>query len=210
MILNHDICALTRLVGFLFALSSIKMEDGDVFDERNRYIMAASVVFYIILALIGGAIGYISRFPVGVVLGSMFAVGLAKYFDILHLERTVPISFLIQVLLGAMLGLSLIKINKKQLITLGKSLVAVAIIVVIFTGVAGTVLGWVTGTNPVLATLAASPGAIVEVATLAQELNLDAPTVVLVHLVRVIVIMSLFPILLKLAMRLKKEGKPNG
>nr|WP_289037172.1 AbrB family transcriptional regulator [uncultured Allobacillus sp.] len=173
--------------------------------------MTASVIFYLILALIGGAIGYFSRFPVGVVLGSMFAVGLAKYFNILHLERTVSISFVIQVLLGAMLGLSLIKINKKQLITLGKSLVAVVVTVVIFTGLAGATLGWITGTNPVLATLAASPGAIVEVATLAQELNLDAPTVVLVHLVRVIVIMSLFPVLLKLAMRLrKKEGDVHG
>lgn len=116
--------------------------------------MTASVIFYLILALIGGAIGYITRLPVGVVLGSMFAVGLAKYFDILHLERTVSISFVIQVLLGAMLGLSLIKINKQQLITLGKSLAVVVVIVVIFTGVAGATLGWMTGTNPVLATLA--------------------------------------------------------
>lgn len=106
-------------------------------------------------------------------LARCFAVGLLKYFDILHLERTVSISFVIQVLLGAMLGLSLIKINKQQLITLGKSLAVVVVIVVIFTGVAGATLGWMTGTNPVLATLAASPGAIVEVATLAQELDLE-------------------------------------
>ncbi|MGM8215049.1 AbrB family transcriptional regulator [Bacillaceae bacterium W0354] len=169
--------------------------------------MTFNIILFITVTLIGGYLGYKSKFPLGVVIGSMLAVGLFKYFGILTLERSTAISFSVQVSLGAILGLSLIKLNKKQVISLGKSVLVVIAFVLIFTLCAGIVVSYLTGFDEVLSILTVAPGAVVEVATIAEALNLDSPSVVLVHLVRVIVIMSLFPFLMKLAIKISKKEK---
>ena len=168
--------------------------------------MIFSVVFFILLSTIGGYIGYKSNFPLGVVLGSMLAVGLGKIFGILAMERTETISFIVQVSLGIVLGLSLIKIKKDVFIKVIKSLMVVIIIVLAFTLLGGLFIHWLTEYNLTLSILSVAPGAVVEVATLAQELNLDSPSVVLIHLVRVLVIMSLFPFFIKWALRITNEN----
>lgn len=166
--------------------------------------MIFHVLLFIGLALLGGYVGYKSKFPLGVVLGAMLAVGLAKYFGLLALERSTVLSFIVQVILGAMLGLSLVKLDKKQVLTLGKSIIVIVVFVLAFILVGGITVSFLAGSDIVLSILAVAPGAVVEVATIAGALHLDAPSVVLVHLVRVIVIMSLFSIIMKFLMKISK------
>lgn len=167
--------------------------------------MILSVVLFTLLSIIGGYIGYKTNFPLGVVLGSMLTVGLAKVFGVLVMERTETISFIVQVSLGIVLGLSLIKIKRDVFIKVSKSLIFIIMIVIIFTFVGGLLIHSLTGYDLTLSILSVAPGAVVEVATLAQELNLDSPSVVIIHLLRVLVIMSLFPLFIKWALKIANE-----
>ncbi|WP_078430289.1 AbrB family transcriptional regulator [Alkalihalobacterium alkalinitrilicum] len=153
-------------------------------------------ILFITLSIIGGTIGQKLKIPVGTIVGAMFAVGLAKTFQLLTLETTVLMSFLLQVTLGLMVGLTFLKLSVTQLRQLATSLVAVTFSIFFITLGSGVLISTFSSFELSDAILSAAPGGMIEMATIAKTLSLHAPVVIMLHLIRVLSVMTIFPILL--------------
>lgn len=154
-------------------------------------------LFFLLLSFAGGYIGHLLRLPVGYILGSMFAVGLAKTFQLLSFESSTIQTFFMQITLGLMVGLSFQKMSLEQIKKLATSLVIITISVFILTFGAGFVISLFPNLAINLSLLAAAPGGMIEMATIAKTLSLEAPVVIMLHLARVLAVMTIFPLILQ-------------
>lgn len=164
-------------------------------------------LFFLALCFAGGLIGQWLKLPVGAILGAMFAVGLAKTFHLLAFESSRLLTFFMQVTLGTMVGLSFIKLSLQQIKKLAASLVVITFSVFILSIGAGLILSLLPGLSANIAVLSAAPGGMIEMATIAKTLSLNAPVVIMLHLVRVLAVMTVFPLILQyLYERQRKKG----
>jgi membrane AbrB-like protein len=159
---------------------------------------------FIGIASLGGLVGNYLRIPIGTLIGAMFAVGLSKHFSLLSFQSSTILSFFVQMLLGIMFGLSFIKLTKAQLKKLLISFSIIILSVVIMGAGTGFVVSKLTFIDSGLSILASAPGGIPEMAMTAKALRLDAPVVVVIHLIRVILVMSVFTFLLNYYYRKEK------
>lgn len=152
----------------------------------------------------GSFIGYRLKIPMGSVLGAMLLVGAGKALSVLTLVSNTPLSFLVQLLLGMMIGLSFKRLSKKQFIEVRNSLVFVIFSVVLMT----ILTGYIVSSFPVLSLavsiLSSAPGGMVEMATMANALELEAPIVIFLHFIRLLLVMLLFPQIIKYFYTLQK------
>lgn len=156
-----------------------------------------SFLLFLLISSIGGYLGYIFKLPVGVILGSMFAVGLSKYFDLLVFEPTNWLSFSNQVMLGLMLGVAFVNIDLKQIKELKLGLVFIAIGVFMMTFVTGFTISYLTPLDSETSIISSAPAAIAEMSILANALGLNTPIIVILHLVRVVSVILIFSFILK-------------
>lgn len=168
------------------------------------------IVFFLILAVVGAYVGMFLRLPAGAIMGSMIFVILAKFFGILDLPPTKLISFSIQVLLGLNLGLTLTKINKTQLKRLSGALVVIFCGVLLMTFLTGLIIAYVTHLNIKTVFLSSVPGGMAEMSILAQELNLQASVVAILHTLRLLIVLAIFPFILKLVVKRLNSRKEKG
>jgi membrane AbrB-like protein len=160
---------------------------------------------FIGIASLGGLVGNYLRIPIGTLIGAMFAVGLSKHFSILSFQSSTILSFFVQMLLGIMFGLSFIKLTKVQLKKLLISFSIIIISVIIMSAGTGFIVSKLTFIDSGLSILSAASGGIPEMAMTAKALHLDAPVVVVIHLIRVILVMSVFTFLLNYFYRREKH-----
>lgn len=154
-------------------------------------------LFFLLLCFAGGTIGQWLKIPVGAILGAMFAVGIAKTFHLLSMASTPLLTFCMQVTLGLMVGLTFSKISIEQLKRLAKSLIVITVSVFVVTFGAGLAVSLFPNLSTNLSLLSAAPGGMIEMATIAKTLSLEAPVVIMFHLARVIAVMTIFPLLLQ-------------
>jgi membrane AbrB-like protein len=168
--------------------------------------MSTILLFFLFIGIasLGGLVGNYLRIPIGTLIGAMFAVGLSKHFSILSFQSSTILSFFVQMLLGIMFGLSFIKLTKVQL---KKLLISFSIIISVIIMGAGTgfIVSKLTFIDSGLSILSAASGGIPEMAMTAKVLHLDAPVVVVIHLIRVILVMSVFTFLLNYFYRREKH-----
>ena len=164
-------------------------------------------IYFLIIGAAGGFVGYKLKLPVGAMIGAMLAVALAKSLDILAYQSNASLSFILQVCLGAMLGVTFLNFKKEYLKKIGVALAFIILGLVSMVAMIVSVLSFFTDLSLPITILASSPGAIYEMAMLAEILGGDAPAVVFLHLARVVIIMSLFPLLLKYMLRFLVERK---
>ncbi len=165
--------------------------------------------YFVFLAIVGGVVGQWLRIPMGTIIGSMLFVGAGKYFSIVTFEPMVWLSFIVQVSLGIMIGLNFTKMNKKQLHQLGLSLLFIIVSVVFLTVTVGFTVHFFTPIELNIAILSSAPGGMVEMATMAEALNLEAAAVVFLHFVRLLLVMLLFPLVIKFVVQYTKGKKAN-
>lgn len=149
------------------------------------------------LAITGAFIGYKLRIPMGAVLGAMLFVGTGKAFSLLHLESSDPFSFIVQVSLGLMIGLSFTRLSKQQFSQVRNSLIFVIVSVVTMTILTGYIVSFFPFVTRSVAILSSAPGGMVEMATMAEALDLEAPAVVFLHFIRLLIVMLVFPQIIK-------------
>ena len=152
---------------------------------------------YLLTAIFGGLTGLLLRIPMGTIMGAMLFVGLAKAFSIITLEPTSILSFLVQISLGTMIGLSFTKLTKSQLKQIRYSILFIVISVILTTIVTGLVVSRITPISTPIAILSSAPGGMVEMATMAVALNLAAPLVIFLHFIRLLLVMIAYPYLIK-------------
>src|SRR5699024_1644832 len=122
---------------------------------------------------------------------------LAKSFSLIQLETSTPLSFVVQVSLGMMIGLSFTRLTKHQLKQIRDSLVFVVITVIAMTAVTGFIVSFITHVSRPISVISSAPGGMVEMATMASALELDAPSVIFLHFLRLLIVMLIYPQIIK-------------
>lgn len=162
-------------------------------------------ILFLTFAYIGGTLGIRLKLPAGALLGSMLFVGIFTMTDIVEFTNVSPvIRTAAQVALGAMIGLMFTKeilmLPLKQifgLIILGLGSVLSAVFIALLFNWVG-VFPFITGV------IAVAPGGIAEMLTLADSLDVNTQTVVMMHIIRFVTIMLILKWLLNM---IKSKGK---
>lgn len=162
-----------------------------------RGIETMSYLLFLGMAAIGGWMGHKFRLPMGALLGAMISVGIWKILFNHSFEVNDTIIFIAQVLLGSMIGLSFTRFNVREFkkTFIGLVMISLAVLGIIF-GL-GFLLSHIANLSPKIAMIASAPGAIAEMATLANELKLDPLIIVSLHITRVVIMVSLLSIFIK-------------
>lgn len=155
------------------------------------------LLLFAVVSIAGGYLGQRLKLPIGNLTGAMFAVGFFRYFHLITIGRSVPMGFLVQILIGMILGLSFIKLDKGQLRSLSAGLFIIGFGVLLMGFGIGALVSKITNLDMNLSILSSAPGGIPEMASTAQALQLNAPVIVVIHLVRVLTVMTLFSTLLE-------------
>lgn len=160
-----------------------------------------SLLVTALAALAGAALFEWLGVPAGALLGAVVAVALLNTVSDLGPAAALPgpARFLAYALLGWLVGGG---VTRDTLRSLGRAALPVTVIVVALL-VVGLVLGWVlarTGVmDPATAYLATSPGALSQMAAVANATGADAALVTSVHTARVVVLIVLAPLIGRLA-----------
>jgi membrane AbrB-like protein len=151
------------------------------------------------MAAIGGYIGYVIRMPAGVIIGSMLTVALLKYFDLITFGPLLSITFIVQVSLGILLGMSVKEISKKERknIFIGILLFGIGSIIIALS--IGLIIIRFSELDLLTAVLSSATGGMPEMSAFALALSLEAPIVALFHLLRVITVIATYSYILSWA-----------
>ncbi|MGP4079985.1 AbrB family transcriptional regulator [Pseudalkalibacillus sp. R45] len=157
------------------------------------HVIILPFIIFAVFAIIGSLCGYYLKIPMGTVLGATVMVGVGKSLQLIEFQPSNYLSFLVQISLGIMIGLSFTKLSKKQLSKLNKSLVFVMVVVIIMTVSTGFIVSYFNSVTVPVAVLSSAPGGMVEMATMAGALGLEVPAVIFLHFVRLLIVMVIFP-----------------
>jgi membrane AbrB-like protein len=148
------------------------------------------------LAIVAGLIGYILKIPAGTMTFSMVAVGALnvisdKGFMPLNIRR------LTQMFAGALIGSRVTHADVIELKgILIPSLILLAGIIVISLFI-GFLIHKISGFELITSLLGCAPGGLSDMTLIAKDLGGDVPKVAILHLIRVVTVISIFPILIK-------------
>ncbi len=151
----------------------------------------------LVVGACGGVIALRYKVPAGAMVGSMLAVGL---FNVIGVQLSnLPPNFRngAQIVVGAIVGMS---ITRETLLSL-KGMIIPAFLLVFGMIAAGLAFGWLmaklTGWDLVTTMFASSPGGMTEMTIAAYSMGADGPKVALLHLIRMVSVVSIIPFLLK-------------
>src|SRR5699024_8469825 len=133
------------------------------------------------------------KIPMGTILGAMLVVGMGQVLDLFELAPNKSISFVVQIALGTMIGLNFERMNRDQFKKVAKSLLFIVISVIVMTITVAKIVSKFTNIDYSLLLLSSAPGGMVEMATMANALQLDAPAVIFLHFIRLLLVMLVFP-----------------
>lgn len=145
----------------------------------------------IAVAVIGGFIGYKLRIPAGPMVGSMLAVAAASLtkFDLAPLPAlTKPV---VQVALGALLGLGLRKVSFSQLISLLLPAAVIISILLLAGFLTAFILNRFFGLDMMTAIFSSTPGGMTELSIIAADMNANAPIVAILQVIRLMAVIVL-------------------
>ena len=153
------------------------------------------ILLTVLVGSVGGITGYLLRLPAGALVGSMLAVGI---YNGLGFKAYMPVQVRIgcRIVVGCLLGLNL---NQGTFMQLRTVLVPALIIVtslLIWGMFTGFIVYKVCKLDMYTAFLSSSAGGLTELSLMASSLGGDGPKVAILHLVRMITVVSTMPILL--------------
>ncbi len=158
------------------------------------------ILLTLLIAAVGGIIGLKLKIPAGALVGAMLAVASVKIFSG---RGELPYTFRImaQIVVGGMLGLNFSMDTIHGL----KNLMFPAIIVVIgltlFSVVLGFTLSKLTGMDLTTALFSVSPGGLTDMTLISGAYGADTPTVALLHLMRLLTVITILPTIIGALMR---------
>lgn len=148
------------------------------------------------VAAIGGIIGIKLKIPAGALIGAMISVAI---YNIASSKAAIPSSFKMgaQILVGGMIGLNF----TLEAVTGLKKLILPSIVLVIgLTALCltlGLIISKVTGIDLVTALFSSSPGGLADMVLISDAYGADTTTVALMHLIRLITVVTLMPIAIR-------------
>lgn len=160
-----------------------------------------SLLLTVLSGIVGGLILNLWNVPAGGLVGSVLACSL---FNIITGKGYVPggIRFPIQVGVGTIIGAQM---TKNSLLSFRALVIPILIMLVgllIFTFVFAILMTNSTNLDFSTCLLSLTPGGIQETSLLADDLGCDTATVIVMHTIRLVVVICIFPTLLSLFVRL--------
>jgi membrane AbrB-like protein len=155
------------------------------------------LLYYLILGLVGGLIGAKLKIPAGTLIGAMLAIIVFKLVTRLHWQIPNSFTFILQVLLGIMVGASfqpeLLQVMKKIALP-----VVLSCVVLVGTGVLMAIVFTKLGLLDMgTAYLGTSPGAMSALIVLALDSQTHPTLVVCFHFFRVVFVILTAPLIFK-------------
>ena len=165
-----------------------------------------SLLLTLLIGSIGGTIGYLLHLPAGPLIGSMLAVGISNCLGFKsHMPANVRI--VCRIIVGCLLGLNL---NPETIMEL-RTIFLPALIIVFFLFFAGSFIGFVVHKTCKMdiytAILGSSAGGVTELSILAESMGGEGPKVAIIHLVRILTVITFVPLILTLLEKLLLSGR---
>lgn len=150
------------------------------------------IIYTLVIAFIGGFIGIKLKIPAGALIGAMFAVAA---YNMYTGKGDIPANFklIAQIVVGGMIGLNFNTgtiSGLKELIVPSFLLAAGLILNSI---ILGFVISKLTGLDMITALFSSAPGGIADMTLISDAYGADTPKVALLHLVRLISVISMMP-----------------
>lgn len=164
----------------------------------------------VLLAALGGFLFYKMKMPAGAMIGSMIFVAV---FNIFTGEAYFPAEskVLSQAVAGAFIGMGMTRELFRGLRALLKAALMVTVVMQVTGLTIGMVFYRITGFDIKTALLSCSPGGIVDMTLISMDMGADTAIVAAVHTIRLLVVVSVFPPLMKfVAKRFERRPVPAG
>jgi membrane AbrB-like protein len=145
----------------------------------------------------GSAIGYVSKFPAGMLLIPLLAGSVLQLNGLVEIELPRWLLAAGYLCIGWQIGLRFTQQVLKNAAKVLPQIIASILAVIMFCGCLGYVLTKILGIDPLTAYLATSPGGIDAVAIIATSANVNVGFVMTLQLSRAILIMFIGPVLSK-------------
>ncbi|MGM8215050.1 AbrB family transcriptional regulator [Bacillaceae bacterium W0354] len=152
----------------------------------------------IVLALLGGYLGYLSNFPLGTLLGSLFAVGSIQF-----VKKNLPIvpvnvKKAIQSVIGGSIGLAFTTHTFDSLTSIWKLAIIVPVLQILFAFVLTIILYKIFHFDIVTSFCSSAPAGMSEITIISEDYGANMPVVIMIHTVRVVVIVTGIPLIILL------------
>lgn len=150
----------------------------------------------VLIALTGGIIGYLSGFPIGALLGSFLIIGIIQFRSNKFPSLPLPVKRSIQIVIGGSVGLSF----SHETIYLLKNIWAPALILfslhTLFALLIAYLIVRFLKIDTITALCSAAPAGFSEMLLIAENYNASMTTVIIIHLFRVLLIVTCIPMVL--------------
>lgn len=153
------------------------------------------IIFTLIIAGLGGCTGIKLKLPAGALIGSMFSVAV---YNMSTGSGYIPIHFklIAQIIVGGIIGLNFDTSTIKSLKKLAMPAVVLASGLLVFNLLLGYTISKLTGLDLTTALFSCAPGGVTDMTLISEAYGADTPKVVLLHLVRLISVISVFPLII--------------
>jgi membrane AbrB-like protein len=150
----------------------------------------------LIIAFIGGIIGMKLKLPGGAFLGAMAA---SAIFNIVSSKGAIPynLRLVAQIIIGGYVGLSFTKDSILQMKEIIIPIIAMVMGLFLTSILLGLFLHKVTNIDLLTAMLGSSPGGLTEMSIIADSYGADVSKVAIMHLVRLVSVVSFLPMIVK-------------
>lgn len=162
--------------------------------------MALKLLYTFGIAFVGGFIGIKLKIPAGALLGAMAAVAI---YNIYSSQAYIPsnIKIAAQIIIGGTIGLgfTMETVNGLKSLILPTFILAGGLAV--FCSILGIIIHKTTGMDLMTALFSSTPGGLTNITTVAEAYGADIAIVGLLATIRVVTVVTIFPLLFKFLSR---------
>lgn len=158
--------------------------------------ISMKIAVTIMVAAVGGLIGYRMKIPAGAMIGAMISVAV---FNIAWGNAYIPVKFKVfaQILTGGIIGLSFSRDTLMQIKELLLPLTVSVALMMSFCVVLGILLYKFTDLDIITAMFALSPGGITDMTLAAQDMGGETSIIAVFHFIRLSLVVGFMPVIIR-------------
>lgn len=163
---------------------------------RRKVVIMTQLIITLIVGIVGGIIALRFKVPAGAMVGSMMAV---TVFSVITGHAFVPqnIKILTQIAAGAFVGTGIKRKDVVDMRLIIKPAIFMVSSMIILDLFMGYIMFRVTGLDLVTALFSTAPAGIVDMTLISDDLGADTSKVAVLHLIRLVSVLIIFPSLMK-------------
>ncbi|OLO27862.1 hypothetical protein BTR23_18800 [Alkalihalophilus pseudofirmus] len=155
-------------------------------------------ILLLVIALVGGGLGYLTNFPIGALLGTLILIVVFNLKFELFTPLPIRKKRLIQMLIGGSIGLTFSGETFAVLSTLWLPALIIASLTIVFSFLLSILLCKILKFDFISALCSLAPAGMSEMLLIAEKHGAYIPAVVTMHLFRIITIITIIPIIVYL------------